>query len=411
MAVLLLAIVAAALRDATQASWGTVLAHLGLITGGLSLLLILFAVRTTEEDQVRRRQFGIGLLLLVMAAVGMVLAGTAGIFRLVQFDPRRTTVQGWAAVGTLLVLITLFGLPLLLHLLEFAIRMANGILRLSAVRRRLARKQPAPQPASAPATPAQYIHGTSPLEQARLARLNRLTNGPFLEFLHVRPGMRVLEVGSGLGILAAEVAAAARDVEVVGVEQSGEQIAAAVQARGVRYVRADAHELPFEAGSFDLVYARYLLEHVADPRRVLGQMRRVVRAGGRVAVQENDISLVRVDPPCPAFERAWQALARCQRQLGGHPYVGRQLYRLFREAGFSQIELSVQPEWHWSLSPAFEPWIINLIDNLRGARQRLIDGGYCRDELIDAACGELEALLKRDDASATFMWDRAAAVA
>ena len=40
-----------------------------------------------------------------------------------------------------------------------------------------------------------YIHGTEPSEQARLALLNRLTNGPFVEFLQVRPGLRVLEVG------------------------------------------------------------------------------------------------------------------------------------------------------------------------------------------------------------------------
>src|SRR5690348_9738377 len=58
-----------------------------------------------------------------------------------------------------------------------------------------------------------YIHGTEPSEQARLALLNKLTNGPFVEFLQVRPEMRILEVGSGLGLLAAEVAMAADGVE------------------------------------------------------------------------------------------------------------------------------------------------------------------------------------------------------
>src|SRR5262245_6229475 len=104
-----------------------------------------------------------------------------------------------------------------------------------------------------------YIHGTEPNEQERLAALNRMTNAAFLAFLEIERGMRVLEVGSGLGLLAAEASTAAEDVAVVGLERSGEQLAAAVAAPCVEYVRADAHEIPFRDGSFDLVYARYLL--------------------------------------------------------------------------------------------------------------------------------------------------------
>jgi ubiquinone/menaquinone biosynthesis C-methylase UbiE len=138
-----------------------------------------------------------------------------------------------------------------------------------------------------------YIHGTAPREQERLAALNRMTNRAFLEFLEIGRGIRVLEVGSGLGLVAAEAASVGEGTTVVGLERSGDQIAAAVVAPGVRYVRGDAHELPCREGSFDLVYARYLLEHVAAPDQVLREMRRVTRVGGRVAVCENDISVIR----------------------------------------------------------------------------------------------------------------------
>src|SRR5579862_6822788 len=105
-----------------------------------------------------------------------------------------------------------------------------------------------------------YIHGTDPSEQERLAALNRLTNGPFVRFLGVTRGARVLEVGSGLGILAADVAAAADEVHVVGVEGAAEQIAAAVTDPRVEYILGDAHALTFPDASFDLVYGRYILE-------------------------------------------------------------------------------------------------------------------------------------------------------
>lgn len=249
-----------------------------------------------------------------------------------------------------------------------------------------------------------YIHGTEPREQDRLATLNRLTNQRFLQFLSVRPSMHVLEVGSGLGILAASVAAAADGVTVIGLERSIDQIRAAVSAPGVTYVEGDAHQLEFPNASFDLVYARYLLEHVARPEQVLREMRRVARPGARVAVCENDISLLRLDPPCPAFEQVWDSFARYQQTLGGDALIGRRLYRLFRAAGFESVELSVQPELHWYGSQGYRAWIQNLIGNIESGRRGL-DAARA-----DQAIGELITLAGNKQGSCTFVWNRAAAV-
>jgi SAM-dependent methyltransferase len=249
--------------------------------------------------------------------------------------------------------------------------------------------------------PDTYIHGTEPSEQERLAALNRMTNTAFVRYLDVPAGARVLEVGSGLGLLAVEVAAAADGVHVVGVEQSVDQIAAAATSPRVTYRQGDAHAIDFPDASFDLVYARYLLEHVTNPDVVLSEMRRVVRPGGRVAVCENDISLLRLDPPCPAFDRAWDLFLRYQATLGGDALVGRRLYRLFRGAGLTQIELSVQPEVHWHGSPGFTAWVRNIIGNLESAR-RGID-----EAQLNQAVAELTELIQREDASSTFVWNRA----
>jgi SAM-dependent methyltransferase len=257
---------------------------------------------------------------------------------------------------------------------------------------------------------AAYIHGTDSAEQQRLALLNRLTNRAFIDFLRVPAGARVLEVGSGLGILASEVAAASPGVSVVGVERSPDQIAAAVVAPNVTWIQGDAHSLDFPDGSFDLVYARYLLEHVADPAQVLREMRRVARPGARVAACENDISLFRVDPPCPAFEPVWSAFAELQRRLGGDALIGRRLFRLFRDSGFEDIELSFQPEVHWYGSPAFAAWIENLIGNIESGRAALISEGLSREQEIEAAIRELREIARNPDASSTFSWNRASAL-
>jgi ubiquinone/menaquinone biosynthesis C-methylase UbiE len=257
---------------------------------------------------------------------------------------------------------------------------------------------------------ATYIHGTEASEQQRLAALNRLTNGSFVEFLDLKPGLRVLEVGSGLGLLAAAVADAMPDIRVTGLEQASAQIAAATTDSRIRYVQGDAHRLEFDDESFDLVYARYVLEHVADPESVLREMKRVVRKGGRVAVCENDISLLRLDPECPAFERAWDAFQRHQHNLGGDSHIGRRLYRLFQRAGLANVELSVQPEVHWHGSVGFSGWIENILGNIASAQQGLVESGLCDREQLNAAVAELNGLLENSQASSCFFWNRAIAV-
>jgi ubiquinone/menaquinone biosynthesis C-methylase UbiE len=254
-----------------------------------------------------------------------------------------------------------------------------------------------------------YIHGTAPEEQQRLVRLNRLSNRAFVEFLDVSANTHVLEVGSGLGLLAVEVASSAPNIHVVGVEQADAQIAAAAQHPRVQYVQGDAHHLEFGDGTFDLVYARYLLEHVTDAASVLREMWRVTRPGGRVAACENDVSLLRLDPPCAAFDRVWNAFQQYQRQLGGDSQIGRRLYRLFREAGFSKIQLSVQPEVHWHGSPGFEGWILNVVGNIESARRGLMDSQLCSQLQIDDCLAELGSLVENDDASSCFIWNRAIA--
>jgi SAM-dependent methyltransferase len=257
-----------------------------------------------------------------------------------------------------------------------------------------------------------YIHGTTASEQARLALLNRLTNAPFIEFLELDERASVLEVGSGLGILAREVAGRLTRGEVCGVEYSAAQLALAKNsaAANLHFIQADAHSLPFTDDAFDTVYCRYLLEHVADPARVLGEMRRVLRRGGRALAQENNILILALDPECPRFERVWARFAQLQSELGGDALIGKKLLALFKRAGFDEIELSLQPEIHYAGTDTFRPWIENLIGNVESGAAELLRRRLSTGEEINAAIAELRLLSERDDASAIFYWNRASGV-
>ena len=258
---------------------------------------------------------------------------------------------------------------------------------------------------------SRYIHGTEPDEQARLRRLNRLQrNEAFVRFLRVAPGARVLEVGSGLGILAAEVAAAAADVRVVGVE-----ILARSDRGGDEGGRAG---VPTGRCPPPAVRGRQLRPGVrAIPARARGRSR--ARAAGDAACgpsrRQGGGHGERHQPgsfrsPCPSFDRVWTIFGELQRELGGDALIGRRLYRLFRSAGFAEIELSVQPEAHWQGSPGFAGWVENVIGNIAGARGALLAGARCTTAELEAAIAELSALIDDPEASAGFIWNRAMAV-
>lgn len=256
---------------------------------------------------------------------------------------------------------------------------------------------------------AVYIHGTEPAEQARLRELNRLTNPPFRAFLNLAATDHVLEVGSGLGILLAELAAEWPQAHFTGIELSPDQLALARQHQrpNLVFLQGDAHRLPFPDQSFAVAYCRYLLEHVGAPVDVLKEMRRVLKPGGRALAQENNIAVNEFHPPCPHFAALWGKFATLQARLGGDALIGKRLLPLFQAAGFRDIVLSIQPEVHWSGSPGFPQWIANLIGNIRSGAASLQEQGLATASEVGAAVQELEQFAQRDDAAAFFYWNRA----
>ena len=122
---------------------------------------------------------------------------------------------------------------------------------------------------------------------------------------------------------------------------------------------------------------------------------------------ENDVSAMRYDPPSGAFDEGGQSSPNCNTASVATASSGSKLFRLLRFAGFRDVELSIQPEVHWAGSPGFAAWIENQIGNIRGAADTLSESGFVSRAGIEHAIADLDALRKRDDASAIFYWNRA----
>jgi len=116
-----------------------------------------------------------------------------------------------------------------------------------------------------------------------LAALCAHPAGLLLDAAAVDAGVRVLDVGTGTGTVAALACARAADVTAVDAEPSMLEIARR-HAPGAETRRAVLPHLPFPDGSFDAVVANFVLNHVGDPAASVREMKRVLRPGGRLAV-------------------------------------------------------------------------------------------------------------------------------
>jgi demethylmenaquinone methyltransferase/2-methoxy-6-polyprenyl-1,4-benzoquinol methylase len=140
--------------------------------------------------------------------------------------------------------------------------------------------------------------------------------------IDARPGQRVLDVATGTGLVASELAE--RGASVVGLDQSEEMLAVARERLGdrVTFVRGEAERLPFADEEFDALTFTYLLRYVDDRAATMRELARVVEPGGRIGMVEFGV------PSAPALRALWRAHTRV-----GLPLVGRLVSRAWFEVG------------------------------------------------------------------------------
>ncbi len=139
-------------------------------------------------------------------------------------------------------------------------------------------------------------HASRKLEAAYLTPDVVAQRRETLRALALRPGERVLDVGSGPGLLVAEMAqAVGRSGHVTGLDISDGMLALsrrrcadpAISER-VSFIKADAVALPFPDAAFDVAVSTQVYEYVADLKTALAELHRVLRVGGRVLIIDTD---------------------------------------------------------------------------------------------------------------------------
>jgi demethylmenaquinone methyltransferase / 2-methoxy-6-polyprenyl-1,4-benzoquinol methylase len=101
------------------------------------------------------------------------------------------------------------------------------------------------------------------------------------------PGMRMVDIGVGTGLVAREAVKLVGDPSlVVGVDPSIGMMANARLPAGVQLVEGRAEAIPFPDGGFDFVSMGYALRHIGDLSAAFGEFHRVLKPGGRLCLLE-----------------------------------------------------------------------------------------------------------------------------
>lgn len=121
------------------------------------------------------------------------------------------------------------------------------------------------------------------------------------DLAQVAPGAKVLDVATGTGDLAIELAG--RGCDVVGSDFSEEMLGRAREKdASIAWESANAMELPYADGRFDAATVGFGARNFSDLQRGVAEMARVVRPGGRVVILEITTP---TRPPLSTFFRLW----------------------------------------------------------------------------------------------------------
>jgi len=192
-----------------------------------------------------------------------------------------------------------------------------------------------------------YPLGYTDHEFARLERqgaIFREFTSDVLRRAGLTPGMRVLDIGCGVGdvsLLAAELVGPSGSV--LGVDRSQESIAVATRrvtatgyAERINFVVGELGDfLSARQGTapFDALIGRLVLMYQADPVDVLRRLARMVRAGGTVALLEMVFPMFRSVPETPLFTLSIWRIATTLARAGAEIDMGSRLTNVFVDAG------------------------------------------------------------------------------
>jgi ubiquinone/menaquinone biosynthesis C-methylase UbiE len=223
-----------------------------------------------------------------------------------------------------------------------------------------------------------------------ISRVMRPTTLALLERAGLRLGLTCLEVACGGGDVAfdmARIVGAGGHIVATDLDQTKVDIARCeAEDQGLDNIEFRVSDIMDEeiATEFDLVHARFLLTHLSQPAQALTRMRRALRPGGTIVVEDVDFRGHFCHPDCPALWQYVDLYTRTLERRGGDANIGPRLPGLLNEAGFENVRMNV-------VQPAGVEGELKLIAaiTMENVAEAIVGAGLASHADVDRATEEL----------------------
>lgn len=231
-------------------------------------------------------------------------------------------------------------------------------------------------------------------ERERLAAIEAAADPLTIECLEkigVRQGWRCLEVGAGAGSITEWLCRRVGPKGKVVATDLQTKFLGTIEAPNLEVREHDITREELEPDAFDLVSARKVLEHLANPSAALRRMAAAVRPGGWLLVEDTDLaSFMRVSfPHRDRFERAYAKFLEALSSAGFQPTLGVRLGDELRAAGLQDVWLKgLTSEWTGGMNHPGGKVYRMTVERLR---ERMVKAGLLTNEEVDQFLTDVQA--------------------
>lgn len=228
----------------------------------------------------------------------------------------------------------------------------------------------------------------------------------WLDDAGVGPGMRVVDMGCGPGVVTAELAQRVGDGgHVYAVDRNPQMLdharerCADLGLTNVSFIEGTFELATPEGRPVDAVVGRRVLMYQTDPVAAVRAVTRVVRPGGLVWFHEHDATIVPGDTPLPLHDRALGWLHAMLQHEGANLRMGHELFGVLRDAGLAVDQVRAEANLLTPESGYPIGWIIQQI------LPRLTQPGIVTEAEVDAETLDDRLAAERAEVGITRVWE------
>lgn len=178
-----------------------------------------------------------------------------------------------------------------------------------------------------------------------------------LRHIPAQKGMQILDAGCGSGSMAREIAKAAPEANVVGIDIRDTYVdyarrrTADAGLQNLSFKAGDVRELPFPNDSFDIIWTKYLLQWVTNPMQAMREFARVLKPGGLLVSANFDGFAVTHEPPDPAIQPMTEFV------FGNlvDSFIGRKMAGMCRDCGLVDIDVKMEMDRVFTVIGKIDP--------------------------------------------------------